>query len=90
MDVEGLAFHPDGTLYGIDDNSLKMFPIDPATALIDQNNIISIDRDEGSVQGSNDFGMTFDCDANLYITSVVENSLYLLDLMAIPTMRSAA
>jgi len=79
MDVEGLAFHPDGTLYGIDDQSLKMFPIDTDTGLIDQNNIISIDTDDLSV-GSNDFGMTFDCDANLYITSVAENSLYRLDL----------
>ena len=79
MDVEGLAFHPNGTLYGIDDQSLKMFPIDPVTALIDNNNIISIDTDDLTV-GSNDFGMTFDCDANLYITSVAENSLYRLDL----------
>ena len=79
MDVEGLAFHPDGTLYGIDDQTLKMFPIDTNTGLIDQNNIISIDTDDLSV-GSNDFGMTFDCDANLYITSVAENSLYHLDL----------
>jgi len=83
MDVEGLAFHPNGTLYGIDDNSLKMFPIDPDTGLIDQNNIFSIDTDDLS-EGSNDFGMTFDCDANLYVTSVVENSLYLLDLNADP------
>ena len=78
MDIEGLAFHPNGTLYGIDDQSLKMFPIDPDTGLI-EGNIISIDTDDLSV-GSNDFGMTFDCDANLYITSVAEHSLYRLDL----------
>jgi len=79
MDVEGLAFHPDGTLYGIDDQSLKMFPIDTGTGSIDQNNIISIDQDDLKI-GSNDFGMTFDCDANLYITSVAEHSLYRLNL----------
>jgi len=56
-----------------------MVPIDTATALIDQNNIILIGKDV-LTPSSNDFGMTFDCDANLYITSVAENSLYLLDL----------
>jgi hypothetical protein len=78
MDVEGLAFHPDGTLYGIDDQSLKMFPIDTDTAFIDQNRIINISRTD-LTPGSNDFGMTFDCDGNLYITSVAEHSLYRLD-----------
>ena len=37
MDVEGLAFAPDGTLYGIDDESLKLFRINPATAQVDPN-----------------------------------------------------
>jgi hypothetical protein len=79
MDVEGLAFHPNETLYGIDDQSLKLFAIDTDTGLIDQNKIIRIETGDLTV-GSNDFGMTFDCDANLYITSVAENSLYRLDL----------
>jgi len=79
MDVEGLAFHPDGTLYGIDDQSLNLFPISTTSALIDQNNIVSISREYLS-PGANDFGMTFDCDGNLYITSVVQHSLYRLDM----------
>ena len=35
MDVEGLAFAPDGTLFAIDDETLTLFPLDRATALVD-------------------------------------------------------
>ncbi|MFC1720301.1 IPTL-CTERM sorting domain-containing protein, partial [Pseudomonadota bacterium] len=75
MDVEGLAFAPDGTLYGIDDESLKLFRINPATALVDSS------RDYQIVPGvltpkNNDFGMTFACDGSLYVTSVDKQSLY--------------
>jgi hypothetical protein len=73
FDVEGLAFAPDGTLYGIDDDRLKLFAISLDNALIDP------DRDydlSGLSNGKNDFGMTFACDGNLYITSVKDKSLY--------------
>ena len=34
LDVEGLAFAPDGTLFGIDDESLTLFPLNPDNGLV--------------------------------------------------------
>lgn len=74
-DVEGLAFAPDevGTLYGVDDDTLTLFAISLENGLIDPNRDYDL---SGLSNGSNDFGMTFACDENLYITSVAEESLY--------------
>jgi len=78
MDVEGLAFAPDGTLYAIDDETLTLFPLSPGTALVDTDREVFL---SGLSQvGRNDFGMTFACDGTLYVTSVVENALYRVDL----------
>ena len=77
LDVEGLAFDLNGTLFGIDDDKLKLFPISTETAAIDTANEQDI---EGlPAGGGNDFGMSFACDGKLYVTSVVERSLYLMD-----------
>lgn len=73
LDVEGLAFSPDGTLYGVDDETLKLFPIDMGNAVIDHNLEVEI---AGLTYGNNDFGMTFACDGDLYVTSVAKQSLY--------------
>ncbi len=73
IDVEGLAIAPDGTLYGIDDDRLKFFAISKENALIDPNKDYNL---SGLSAGKNDFGMTFACDDNLYITSVADQSLY--------------
>ena len=73
IDVEGLAFAPDNSLYGIDDESLRLFRIDLGNALVDPTRDWAID---GLSSGNNDFGMTFACDGNLYVTSVTEQSLY--------------
>jgi len=78
MDVEGLAFAPNGTLYAIDDETLTLFPLNPGTALVDTASEVVL-TGLGQV-GRNDFGMTFACDGTLYVTSVVENSLYRVDL----------
>jgi hypothetical protein len=75
LDVEGLAFATDGSLYGIDDQSLKLFRINPATALVDPGHDFNI-TGAGLVPKDNDFGMTFACDGNLYVTSVVKNALF--------------
>lgn len=87
LDVEGLAFAPGGTLYGIDDDQLTLFPISLTTARID-------DTRERSISGlprggQNDFGMTFDCDGDLYITSVINGSLYQLDLDGNTTLQGS-
>lgn len=76
IDVEGLAFAPDGNLYGIDDETLKLFRIDTSNALVDPGQDWDISE---MSNGRNDFGMTFACDGNLYVTSVTEQSLYRLE-----------
>jgi len=76
-DTEGLAFAPDGTLWGIDDQALKLFPINAATGTI--NFLDEINLSGIPTGGGNDFGMTFSCDNSLYITSVGTRTLYSLD-----------
>jgi len=84
LDVEGLAFAPDGTLYGVDDDTLTLFPLNPDNAVIDHNGEVLI---KGlPIGGVNDFGMTFACDGNLYITSVAQGSLYRMDLQGNTTL----
>jgi hypothetical protein len=78
IDVEGLAFAPDRTLYAVDDETRSLFPLDPATAAIDtQSEAFIAGLPSG---GQNDFGMTFACDGNLYVTSIARGSLYRLEL----------
>lgn len=81
IDTEGLAFAPDGTLWGIDDNSLTLFPVSTVNGTVKLSDEISlvtlVDLPTG---GGNDFGMTFSCDGSLYITSVATRTLYRLDM----------
>jgi len=78
IDVEGLAFAPDGTLYAVDDDTLTLFPISPVNAAVDTAREVLIKN--LPIGGANDFGMTFACDGSLYVTSVAKQSLYRLDL----------
>ena len=84
LDVEGLAFAPDGTLYGVDDSSMTLFPLntDTGQVQIDDEAFITI----LPFGGGNDFGMTFACDGNLYLTSIATGSLYRLDLNGVPDL----
>ena len=77
-DTEGLAFAPDGTLWGIDDESLSLFPITTSNGAVS----FQAEKNLSGIQagGGNDFGMTFSCDNTLFITSVASNNLYSLDL----------
>jgi hypothetical protein len=84
IDVEGLAFAPDGTLYGVDDDSMTLFPINLDTGVV-------INEDEVNISGmpfggANDFGLTFACDGNLYATSVSTKSLYRISLDGTATL----
>ncbi|MEE8339110.1 MAG: IPTL-CTERM sorting domain-containing protein [Xanthomonadales bacterium] len=81
LDVEGLAFAPDGTLYGVDDESMTLFPLDPSTGQVQSSDEVPISV---LLPGGNDFGMTFACDDNLYLSSVTEGSLYRLSLNGTP------
>ena len=78
IDVEGLAFAPDGTLYGVDDSEMTLFPINPDTGLVQVSDEVRLSG--LSSPGSNDFGMTFTCDGSLYVTSVTRQTLYRLGL----------
>ncbi len=78
IDVEGLAFAPDGTLYGVDDSSLTLFPINVDNGVVNHVEEISI---RGlPIGGGNDFGLTFACDGTLYASSVSTTALYSIDL----------
>jgi hypothetical protein len=77
IDVEGLAIAPNGALYGIDDDTLTLFRINTDNASIDAGSEVGITELSA---GDNDFGMTFACDENLYVTSVTKQSLYRVDL----------
>jgi hypothetical protein len=78
IDVEGLAFAGDGTLYGVDDSSMTLFPINTANGAVRTQDEVSIRGLPAG--GGNDFGMTFGCDDRLYLSSVATNSLYQMDL----------
>jgi hypothetical protein len=77
-DTEGLAFAPDGTLWGIDDSTQTLFPISTATGTVKLQDEIPLPVFKAG--GGHDFGMTFSCDSSLYVTSVSTQTLYSLDL----------
>lgn len=82
-DIEGLAFSPDGALWGVDEESRKLFPIDTATGLVISGGDVGI----GPLDAfrNNDFGMTFTCSGDLYLTSVVTETLYRVTLSGVMT-----
>jgi len=89
-DTEGLAFSPDldepgleSRLWGIDDPSETLFPINPLNGLIDYTEDIQLPPfppgPDNQLIGGNDFGMTFACDNTLFFTSVKSQSLFRLE-----------
>jgi hypothetical protein len=87
LDTEGLAFAPDGTLYGMDDDALTLFALNPDNAVVQSGTEFLI---QGlPFGGGNDFGMTFACDGNLYVTSIATGSLYRMDLKGKATLIGA-
>lgn len=74
LDVEGLAFASDGTLYGMDDESMKLFPLSLDNGQIISNQEVNLSGLPAA--GGNDFGMSFACDGKLYVTSASDDSLY--------------
>ena len=70
-DTEGLAFSPEpnSRLWGMDDASGTLFPINTANGSINYEEEIQLPV-EFQTGGGNDFGMTFACDYNLFFTSV--------------------
>ena len=87
-DTEGLAFSPAGPdspsrLWGIDDPSELLFPINPENGSIDYREDILLPSfppgPDDELIGGSDFGMTFACDSSLFITSVKSQSLFRRD-----------
>ena len=78
IDTEGLAFAPDGTLWGIDDDSRILFPIDIDTGIVSFSKQVRVHG--FPTLGGNDFGMTFGCDNILYVTSGRTGELHRVDL----------
>jgi len=85
-DTEGLAFSPgpESRLWGIDDPSETLFPINPENGSIDYREDIQLppfpSGPNNELIGGNDFGMTFACDGTLFFTSVKSRSLFRRDL----------
>ena len=77
LDTEGLAIDADGTLWGVDDDSLKLFPINKETGGISFSKQIPLLG--FSTGGGNDFGMTFSCENSLYVSTIRTQSLHIVD-----------
>lgn len=77
-DTEGLAIDTDGTLWGIDDDSLTLFPINVKSGTVGQS--IDVQKLGFPAGGGNDFGMTFSCENTLFVTSTATRTLYELDM----------
>lgn len=78
LDTEGLAFAPDGVLWGIDDDSRTLFPVNTDSGAIKFQDEIPLAGFQSG--GGNDFGMTFSCNSSLYISSVRTQTLYQLNM----------
>ena len=73
LDIEGMAFDASGQLWAVDDERLRLFPVG-STGLVSQ-------AEERPLTGlgalaRNDFGMTFSCEGDLYLSSVANQALY--------------
>ena len=75
--MEGLALDPDGNLWAVDEGTLSLFPLSKGNGTVDSDAvrpIVGLDALTG-----NDFGMTFTCDGELFVTSVADGALYQLE-----------
>jgi len=84
FDTEGLAFSRDGTLWGVDDDSRILFPINTSFGTISFLDVIPLPS--FPTGGGNDFGMTFTCENTLYVTSVATRTLYHIDELGSSTV----
>ena len=86
-DIEGLAFDKFGVLWGVDDESQNLFPINTSNGLVVYQDEVAI-TGLGAIQG-NDFGLSFTCNGSLYISSVSNESLYQLSFDGTATLVGA-
>jgi hypothetical protein len=81
-DTEGLAIAPDGVLWGVDDESRTLFPINKGNGFIKLLAEVPLTSfpPQQQVFGGHDFGLTFSCDNTLYVVSVQTQTLHNLQL----------
>ena len=81
-DTEGLALTSDGTLWGVDDESRTLFPINKSAGFVDFSREVPLSSfpPQEQIFGGHDFGMTSSCDDNLYVVSVQTHTLHKLKL----------
>lgn len=75
VDVEGLAFDKDGSLWAVDDETSSLFKVSTKDGTLLSESIAIAGLTQSS---ANDFGMTFTCDGSLYVSSATDKTLYLL------------
>jgi hypothetical protein len=82
FDTEGLAIASDGTLWGVDDQSRTLFPINKAAGFVEAFREVPLTSfpPQQQIFGGHDFGMTFSCDNTLYVASVQTRTLHNLKL----------
>lgn len=80
IDVEGLAFSPDGTLYGVDDATKTLLTIDletgQATPVGSGNGNLGLPQ---GLENSRDFGLTFHRSGTLWLSSDVTGEVWRVD-----------
>jgi len=74
LDMEGLAFSPDGTLYGADDESKTLVTINTSSGF--STPVGGVLNNMGVPLQNMDFGMTFTCDGQLWLSSDIQQSLF--------------
>jgi sugar lactone lactonase YvrE len=81
LDLEALALHPDGTLYGADDESKSMVRVSQVTGFAIPVGGFNNKHNMGMpLSPGLDFGMAFDCEGQAWVVSDVQQSLYRADM----------
>lgn len=81
LDLEALAFDPEGTLHGADDESKTLVRVSLVSGLATPvGGIANRHNMRLSLQQSMDFGMTFDCQGNAFVVSDIQQSLFSADM----------
>ena len=78
LDLEALAFNPEGEMYGADDDLKTLVRVSTVTGVASAVGGSTINM--GRPLGDNmDFGMAFNCDGRAFVVSDVEQSLFSAD-----------
>ncbi|HET9482324.1 MAG TPA: hypothetical protein VFO79_00085 [Xanthomonadales bacterium] len=76
-DIEGLAYAPNGTLYGVSDASRMVYRLNPATGAATPVAPLEI-----ADTGAFDYGLAFTCDGRAWLSSDSTRAIYELDIVS--------